>query len=361
MMSGQAEAAANPLALLQQLREALNAIPGFHVSELTEAAQTPSHRPDALMRVSVGDQVLELAVETYRDIYPRDASRLLWVRSFAGGFHDTRVFLVAARAISPGARDVLRRESISYFDTGGSLHLSAGSIYVLIDKPPPKAVARSIKSVFVGRRAHVLQLLLLHPEQWFNGSQLAREAGVSPATVSQLLKELERLDWATARGQGPAKERKVNNPGALIDAFAANHGGTRLSRFRKYFVPRASSQDLVGDVASTFDEAGLKYAISFEAAGQLYSPHLSSVSQLRCRAVEGSALDHAIARLNARSVTEGANLWIAPVSSERDLTATERVRQVCLANPVQVYLDLVNAEGRAKDLAQQLRRERLKY
>jgi hypothetical protein len=347
--------------LLQQLRDALNAIPHVQASSSLEMAPAQSYRVDAVMHVVVAGHALQLTIDTVQDVYPRDASRLLWARSpTEQPDSPSWVFMLAARAISPGAREVLRRESIGYFDSGGSLFISAGPIYILIDKPPPKAIARSIRSVFVGRRAHVLQLLLLHPEQWFNGSQLARQAHVSPATVSQLLKELERLDWVTSRGRGPWKERKVNNPGDLLDAFAANYDESRHKRFRKFFVPPSSEKSMI-DVASGFDAAGVKYAVSFEAAGQLYAPYLSSVSQLRCRAVESPALALALEKLGARSVTEGANLWIASVGSERDLTATEQIHQISVANPVQVYLDLINSGGRGKELAHQLRRERLKY
>jgi hypothetical protein len=349
-------------ALIGQLLDALNAIPGAHASVLVDDERSPSRLMDALVTLSLAGHELQIAVEARNEVYPRDASRIMWAyQAFANPDKPARTFMLAAHAISPGARQALRNQGIGYFDSSGSLYLSAGPVHLQIDRPPTKAMQRSIRSVFAGRKAHVLQQLLLHADEWLNVTQLALRAEVSTATVSQLLRELERLDCVTTRGRGPRKERKVSDPGALLDAYAANYGGTRVTRFQKYFVPGNFRGELVTELGARFDEVNVVYAVSFEAAGQMYAPYLTRVPQVRCRAVQGHALDKALQNLGAKVVNEGANLWIAPTKNRRELTATERLNDVWLANPVQVYLDLMFAEGRGKELAGQLRQERLKY
>jgi hypothetical protein len=349
-------------ALIGQLLDALNAIPGAHASVLADDQHPPSRLMDALVALSLAGHELQIAVEARNEVYPRDASRIMWAyQSFANADKPARTFMLAARAISPGARQTLQNQGIGYFDSSGSLYLSAGPFHIQIDRPPTKAVQRSIRSVFAGRKAHVLQQLLLHPDEWLNVTQLALHADVSTATVSQLLRELERLDYVTTRGRGPTKERKVSSPGALLDAYAANYAGTRVTRFQKYFVPGNFRDELVTAIGAKFDAANVAYAVSFEAAGQLYAPYLTRVPQVRGRAVQGRALEEALQSMGAKVVNEGANLWLAPITNRRELTATERVHDVWLANPVQVYLDLMFAEGRSKELAGQLRQEKLKY
>ena len=49
------------------------------------------------------------------------------------------------------------------------------------------------------------------------------------------------------------------------------------------------------------------------------------------------------------------------VESPGELLFRERVGEVWLASPVQVYLDLVRGEGRSKELAEHLRRERIGF
>ena len=116
---------------------------------------------------------------------------------------------MVAESISPGAKDLLRSERVGYYDSGGSLFLPAHGAYLYIDKPPPKTLSKSVRSLFSGRRAQVLHTLLVRHQDWFGVKELAEQALVSPATASQVLTELERFDWLTSRGQGPSKERHL--------------------------------------------------------------------------------------------------------------------------------------------------------
>jgi len=106
---------------------------------------------------------------------------------------------------------------------------------------------------------------------------------------------------------------------------------------------------------------GLDYAVTHEAAAQRYAPFLSNVSQLRIRLPAGSATESVLGELGARPVTEGANLLVINAKSQGDLLFRQRVDGVCLASPIQTYLDLVRAEGRAKELAEHLRRTRIGF
>jgi len=61
------------------------------------------------------------------------------------------------------------------------------------------------------------------------------------------------------------------------------------------------------------------------------------------------------------TVSEGANLAVIEAKSAGDLLFRERVGGVWLASPIQVYLDLLRGEGRAKEMAEHLRRERVGF
>ena len=115
-------------------------------------------------------------------------------------------------------------------DSGGSLFLPARGMYLYIDKPMERVLSRSLRSLFSRRRAQVVHALLTRPRNWFGVIPLAKRAGVSPATASQVLTELERLDWMVSRGRGPNKERYLNEPAALLDEWAKQLGvGLKLT------------------------------------------------------------------------------------------------------------------------------------
>ena len=55
------------------------------------------------------------------------------------------------------------------------------------------------------------------------------------------------------------------------------------------------------------------------------------------------------------------NLAIIEAKSPGDLLFRERVGGIWLASPVQVYLDLLRGEGRSKEMAEHLRKERIGF
>ena len=216
-------------------------------------------------------------------------------------------------------------------------------------------------SLFSGRRAQVLHTLLIRYQNWFGVKDLAEQSQVSPATTSQVLTELERFDWLASRGQGPSKERRLAEPGALLDAWAKQLASIRSPVQRRYYVPSIKADTLVQHIGQVFAAREVGYAISFEAAAQRYAPFLSSVSQVRARLLVSEAADAAIAALGAREVNEGANLVIIEAKSPGELLFREQVDNIWLASPIQVYLDLLRGEGRAREMAEHLRKERIGF
>ena len=197
--------------------------------------------------------------------------------------------------------------------------------------------------------------------EWFGVKEIAEQARVSPATASQVLTELERFDWVVSRGQGPTKKRDLREPVALLDAWAKQLAVMRPFAMRRYFVPSVRADGLVQKFAEVCAAHEAEYAITHEAAGQRYAPFLSTVSQVRCRLMAGAAADGSLGALDARIVDQGANLAVIDVKSSGELLFRELVDGIWLASPVQVYLDLMQGEGRAREMAKHLRQERIDF
>ena len=332
-----------------------------------EQPSGPDRGHDAQVDLRVGGKAATLLIQVKKTVYPRDVRQALWqIREFARRWLEPAegrqaVFFLVAQSISPGAKELLRNERVGYYDSGGSLFLPAGNIYVYVDKPPPKSLSRSIRSVFLGRRAQVLHAVLMWNREWFGVKELANQARVSPATASQVLMELEKFDWVVSRGQGPGKERHLQQPGALLDAWVNYLAVMRPLALRRYFMPSARAEGLVEKFAEVCAASEAEYAITHEAAGQRYAPFLSTVSQVRCRLLDGPAADRALGALDARFVDQGANLAVIEVKSPGELLFRESVNGIWLAGAVQVYLDLMRSEGRAREMAKHLRQERIGF
>ena len=354
--------------LLEGFLEALRELPDVQ-AELSGVEQPggPDRGHDVQVDLRAGGKAATLLIQVKKTVYPRDVRQALWqIREVARRWPEPAegrrwVFFVIAQSISPGAKELLRNERVGYYDSGGSLFLPAGNIYVYVDKPPPKSLSRSIRSVFSGRRAQVLHAVLMRDREWFGVKEIANQAQVSPATASQVLTELEKFDWMVSRGQGPGKERQLQEPGALLDAWANQLMVMRPLSMRRYFVPSARAEGLVEKFAEVCAANKAEYAITHEAAGQRYAPFLSTVSQVRCRLLGGPAADGALGALDARLVDQGANLSVIEVKSPGELLFRELVNGIWLACAVQVYLDLMRSEGRAREMAKHLRHERIGF
>ena len=348
--------------------EALRELPDVQAEfNGVEQPVDPDQGHGAEVALRVGGRTATLLIQVKKEVYPRDVRQLLWrIQEFtrkwpelAGG--QQAVFFLVAESISPGAKNLLRNERVGYYDSGGSLFLPADNIYVYMDKPPPKSLSRAIRSVFSNRRAQVLHAVLMRNREWFGVKEIASQARVSPSTASQVLMELEKFDWVVSRGQGPGKERHLQEPGALLDTWVNQLAVMRPLSLRRYFVPSERTERLVEKFAEVCAESKAEYAITHEAAGQQYTPFLSTVSQVRCRLLNGPAADRALGTLDARPVDQGANLAVIEVKSPGELLFRELVNGVWLASALQVYLDLMRSQGRAKEMATHLRRERIGF
>lgn len=353
--------------LVARFIEALRDLPDVQVHiEHRQAVERGDAKHDARVDLHVAGKSITLLIEAKKSVYPRDVRQVIWrfreasrARSAEPG--EQPLSLLVAESISPGAKELLRNERVGYYDSGGSLYLPAAGAYLYIDKPPPKNVARTARALFEGRRAQVIHALLVQHQGWFGVTELAQRAMVSPATASQVLTELDRSDWLVSRGQGPGKERHLREPGALLDAWANQLAIIGPPSLRRYYVPGTKADRLAARLGEAFDSHDVPYAVTHEAAAQRHSPFLSSVSQIRARALVGPNADAAIADLQARVVSEGANLAIIETKSPGELLFREKVDGLWLASSIQIYLDLLRGEGRSKELAEHFRKERIGF
>jgi hypothetical protein len=351
--------------LLEGFVDALNAIPQSRakVRDYGTASWLPKG-VDAVVDASLGGHDVLLLIETKQTAFPRDVREALWrlkddAAHMEFGKSDEFLIFIIADAISPGAREEVRKAGAGYFDMSGSLYVPAENAFVFVDRPSIKTQARALTSVFQGRKAGVLRNLFAHRQEWVGVKELADWADVSPATTSETLTELERRDWVETRGAGPTKKRRLTRAGEMLDAWARDLSSRPTPRFRRYFVPSADVEHIVSNLAGLSQDTGAQYAITGEMAAQAYAPYLSNVSQVRCRMRLDNAAKDVLAAMRARPVDAGWNLAVLETRDTSDFSDVNHMNGVNYASPLQAYLDLQHGSGRAKELAEHLRNEQL--
>lgn len=351
--------------ILDALLTTLQKVPQAHASLVRGEGTRESSalKLDAAIDLEIADRNLTLLIEIRKTVYPRDTREIIWQISHYINSHphedrESVVPFVAAESISTGAREILKEENVGFFDSGGSLFVPAKSAYLYIERPVPRTLEKSVRSLFTGKRSQVLHALLTRPRDWLGGTELARLAEVSPATASETMTALERMGWTSSRGHGPSKERRLSDPAELLDEWRTQVLASRRSLIRRrYYVPGGESAALSHRLAELCAAAGVEYALTQEAAAQVYAPFLSSISRVACRMPPSNPADELLIQLGARLVSEGANLDVIETKSRGEFLFRELKESIWLASPVQVYLDLLRGEGRSRDMAEHLRKE----
>ena len=354
----------NEAEIVQKLVGTLNAMPDSH-AQITMESHPGEPGYDAHVEARISGKPIALLVEVKHHVYPRDVHQYLYqmrevMQRAQIHFNGSVLLLLAAQSISPGAKEILRKERSAYYDSGGSLFISSNGLLIDRERPPAPSEERAMRTLFTGTRARVLLTLLDHPKDWINVKQVGREAGVSAATASEVLQQMERNDWVMSEGAGPNKQRRVTRPADVLDAWAKFVETRKAPKQRRYYVPN-NSTDMIYQIPQVFEQHDVEYALTGEAAAQHYAPWLTQISVLRFRLVYSDKADAAMSQMGAKLTTEGSNLSVIEVASPKDISHRKREGDVWYAHPIQVYLDLLKIEGRARDAAIHLREERIGY
>jgi hypothetical protein len=350
--------------LIDSLSDSLAAIPGAHLGEISfEPEMSSRQRPDVIFQLTMGDREVSIVAETRGDVFPRDAREVVWQlkqhQKDLASSNQHVVPMIIARSVSDGARSFLRDERVAYSDLSGSFYIGIGDTFVLIDKPKSKRIRRKDVNIFKGTRAQVLHALFVRTDEWVSGLDIADEAAVSPATVSQTFKDLERRDWLQAKGEGPAKRRRLIRPDVLLDAWRDSILLEPATKQSRYYVPSMKPEDMVHKIQSEHDHNDCDLEFTGQFAAQSYAPFLSNISNLAVRVTDKRSREWLLSVLGAREVSEGANLTVIDAKSKQLSRGVSGDPERLLASPLQVYLDLLEDHGRSKEMAAHLRSQKL--
>lgn len=270
----------------------------------------------------------------------------------------TASVLVVFERSSPEARALFRQRGVSYAAADGELFVLAPPVYV--ERP---ARSRSLRDAgapqtapFGIRASRAARWLLLHLGERPTIRQLAREVELSEAMVSRTVRALAE-DGLLVVDSDPDDARlrraRLRDPRRLLDAFEKSAAARRHRRITWNIGSR--------DVPSALAALG-------EAATHLKRPYavggLVAATFIR-RVVEPSELSVWIARddldlwatelvaAHAKPAPGRVTVHIAP--DPFVLSLAKEYDGICVADPVQIYLDCRVAGERALEAAEAVR------
>jgi hypothetical protein len=316
-------------------------------------------RLDLLLTLSAGGESVQMAVETLRHAYPRDVRQAVWQLEeykLASSCPHNLITLVAADTLSPGAKDLLRKRGIGYFERHGTLYLRWRQWLIDIERPSKVSAKKSSFALFTDAREMVVHALLKHSNEWLTGGELAEMAETSSYTCSVVLQELQRLELCESSGAGRTLRRRLTKPSQLLDSWAEQWVQRKETRSR-WYAYSSQPNALLTQLSQQIEKSQLSFpwAFSGTAAANAYAPLLTSTDTAEIIVPPGHSEQMAKA-LNLKSAEKGANVTLV----ERDgasLQFRDRIPSYpsYFASPFIMYLDLLDGRGRNKELAQHVR------
>jgi len=285
--------------------------------------------------------------------WPADVERLLRLAP--------AVDVVAARAMSVGARESLAERGIGWIDeTGGAQLALPTGLVVIRDSAgqPPAPVQLAHAARWARSTVAVAEAILSGTEP--RVGPVEKATGLSRGATANALAQLENeglLKRTIARG--PGSSRHVADSSGLLDryatAVAALAGKTRVVRMHRLWDDPLDS--LIGDLAPRLTAAQVAWAATGAVASMLLAPYLSNLSVVELYVDESLTFDspRLADLLDARQVDRGHRIEVRALPNLITATAGPVIDGVRCAPPARVYADLLAKGGRTAEAAQHLR------
>jgi DNA-binding transcriptional ArsR family regulator len=273
-----------------------------------------------------------------------------------------RRFFVSYRRSSAEARDALRAAEISFAGSDGRIFVRAPGILVERDERPrarpvePWEVGAdddSLRNPFAKRSSRVPRWMLLHNDEPFSISEIARAVDLAPSAVSRVVRALEDAAFVS-EVKHPAGGRRRNvrleRPRALLEAWLPVWERRRVRRRRWDIGPRDVDEaisllgEAIGDRPSSWAIGGLAGAAMVRRAVEpadvlvwIKPDELESLANVL-------QPEPARAGRGVVQVAVAPDPWILGLASARN--------GVPVADPVQLWLDCASEGERALEAAE---------
>lgn len=351
--------------------------------------RTPDRGPAVTLRVMKGPAV------AFDVVFARPVSEE-WVRQFVDHARTHKLVnpLLATDRLATDARGVLRSAGLSWVEERtGVLYLVAPGLLIDNDPDSVTRVVGRMAGVPYGERPARLRgqsgvcaetLLRYQATERFHAKDLAAATDLSGALVSRVLARLAREGIVEATGAGPKwRAWTLANAGALLDRWADEEVGPQTET--AIYAHGRTARDLYAKIAD-LEESGVPCAVGGVAAANLWRPSLTALPWPDHLWIPASLPANAIAEaLGGTVVTDGANLRLWQTTGDPALyhrrpaargqspsmavylsevpppppfgvaINEKTVVQVPVVSPARAYVEALQARGRGKDVANQLR------
>lgn len=341
--------------------QALDLLPR-QMSELLGVAAT-----DAKLRRQQGgapraDAIVEIAGNTFvvewkgSSTVARVADAAQQARRYAAKVGKRAIPVVAVPFMGPAGRARCEEENVGWLDLSGNAHLVGPGLRVKVEGQPNryKGPGRPA-SAFAPKSSRIARWLLMHPRQPLSQREIATATKMDEGFTSRIVAKLEQDELITRDPEGKIRPR---DPNLLLDAWAESYSFTKHRILRGHVAAR-NSEAQVRSMAEVLAKKRQTYAATGLAAAWLLNRFAGFriVTIYLATSPEAALLE----QLGFRDAEPGANTWLVVPNDEGVFQGASDQDGVRCVHPIQAYLDLGEHPERAKEAAEQLRKDLLRF
>ena len=313
-------------------------------------------------RAPAADAVIEIAGTTFVVEYRSSGSTapvsvaIEQVRrlAFAAGPH--AIPLVVVPFMGPVGRRRCEDASVAWLDLSGNARIVAPGIRVLVEGRPNQFKSRGRpSSVFAPKSSRISRWLLMHAGHPLKQRDLAKATDMDEGFTSRIVSRLEEADFVLRGQEG---EIGLRDPDLLLDAWREAYVFSIHQVIQGHLAAR-SGEETLRLLANGLQARGVRYAATGLCAAWLLTKF--SGFRLATMYVAERPASEDLESLGFREEERGANVWIVVPKDEGVFQGADERDGIMCVHPVQAYLDLKDRPERAKEAAEHLRAELLKW
>jgi hypothetical protein len=342
-----------------ELERLLKRIPKIKLKTLKIGMMSKDPGFDIQVRIELDGIQHTLIAEVKTSGQPRYAREaILRLKAIAARSTPPAVPVFIAPFLSESTRDLCFQQGISYLDFEGNARMAFDSVYLEIASPhKPSTPRREHRSLFKGRSAKVLRVLLTSPDRSWKLTDLAQESCVSIGHVSNVQSSLLDREWAERNDSGLS----LTAPRALLDAWSAAYERPLVAERRFYTTLHGSMlEEALGDLFRSVPKEAAHLAMASFSAAQWISPFGRTATQYFYADEDRVDLLRGSLRLSSPAKGENVVVWI-PKDPDVYFGSAEQARGIRCTSALQTYLDLMQGGERGREAADHLRRTTLSW
>ena len=321
------------------------------------------------VRISRGSTVWEFQPVWAGEGLPADVRRAL--KAIEPSRSETHGMpVITARRMSPGAREILDENQLSWADISGRARIVVpDEVYITRLDPIAVDAGRPFRwSAAADAVAETLLTLRVRqgpdaPTAIERPAAIAETAGVSVPHAARVLRQFDEQGYTAKIGaeRGSSAGRELRDPGRMLSDWARHYAASPVPSSAEFHVPWREHQRSISLLVESLSD--VNWAVTGLAAADRLAPYVTSIPTLDVY-VSSAARQEALRLLSSHNdvtpVDRGGRIRVFS-EDEYFFRLADDKEDVHVASPIRVYSDLLRVGGREAEAAEYLREARIGF